>query len=100
MTPDADSELLGWDDSVSPPRLTMRGDWTLDNYAVLGQRIALFRTGAGSVTAGAQGSQVDLSGPGALDTAGASRLFELLGTASQVIEWTLQHGSPLQPGTE
>jgi len=33
MTPDADSELLGWDDSVSPPRLTMRGDWTLDNYA-------------------------------------------------------------------
>jgi phospholipid/cholesterol/gamma-HCH transport system permease protein len=58
----------------------VRGDWTLDNYATMGQWIALFRTGTGSAAAGAQGSHVDLSGLGALDTAGASRLFELLGT--------------------
>ena len=77
---DADSELLAWDDSVSPLRLTVRSDWTLDNYAALGQRIAMFRTGTGGTAASAQGSHVDLSGLGALDTAGASRLFELLGT--------------------
>ena len=72
MTPDANSELLAWDNSVSPTRLTVRGDWTLDNYAALGQRIALFRIGTGSAAAGAQGSHVDLSGLGALDTAGVT----------------------------
>jgi phospholipid/cholesterol/gamma-HCH transport system permease protein len=78
---DPDSELLTWDDSVSPARLIVRGDWTLDNYAALGQQIARFRTdAAGSASmASAQDRHLDLSGLGAVDTAGASRLFELLG---------------------
>lgn len=77
MTTTADSELLDWDTSISPPRLTVCGDWTLNNYVVLGQRIARLRAEAGDLTA-AQRS-VDLTGLGALDTAGASRLYELLG---------------------
>jgi phospholipid/cholesterol/gamma-HCH transport system permease protein len=81
MPSHTDSEFLSWDSSISPPRLTVRGDWTLDNYVALGQQIVRFRTDAlssGGATR-AQGGDVDLSGLGALDTAGASRLFELLG---------------------
>ena len=40
MTTPADSELLGWDTSGGQPRLTVRGDWTLDNYVALGEQIA------------------------------------------------------------
>ena len=70
-----DSEFFSWDCSVSPSRLTVRGDWTLNNYTVLGQQIARLR----AAEADTQGSEVDLSGLGALDTAGVSRLFELPG---------------------
>lgn len=77
MTTGADSELLLWDASESPPRLTVRGDWTLDNYTALGDRINRLRANAGDFT-GAEHS-IDLSGLGALDTAGAARLYELLG---------------------
>jgi phospholipid/cholesterol/gamma-HCH transport system permease protein len=78
MTTGANSKLLAWDSSATPPKLTVRGDWTLDNYAALGQEIARLR-GEVADLAGAQSNQVDLSGLGALDTAGASRLLELLG---------------------
>ena len=77
MTTAADSELLGWDTSGGQPRLSVRGDWTLDNYVALGEQIARLRAEAGDVTA-AQGN-IDLTGLGALDTSGASRLYELLG---------------------
>jgi conserved hypothetical integral membrane protein len=78
MTSGAHSKLLAWDSSAIPPKLTVRGDWTLDNYAALGQEIARLRAEVADL-AGAQSNQVDLSGLGALDTAGASRLLELLG---------------------
>lgn len=78
MTPGANSELLAWDSAAIPPKLTVRGDWTLDNYAALGQEITRLRAEVADL-AGAQSNQVDLSGLGALDTAGASRLLELLG---------------------
>ncbi|WP_025039980.1 ABC transporter permease [Nitrosospira briensis] len=78
MTPGANSRLLAWDSAAIPPKLTVRGDWTLDNYAALGQEITRLRAEVADL-AGAQSNQVDLSGLGALDTAGASRLLELLG---------------------
>lgn len=81
MTPRVDSELVALDSSVSPPRLTVRGDWTLDNYAALGEQIARLRADAAvsASVADVKSSRVDLDGLGALDTAGAARLFELLG---------------------
>ncbi|BCT68118.1 ABC transporter permease [Nitrosospira sp. NRS527] len=78
MTSGANSRLLAWDSAATPPKLTVRGDWTLDNYAALGREIARLRAEVADL-AGAQSNQIDLSGLGALDTAGASRLLELLG---------------------
>lgn len=77
MTIKADSELLAWDKSGRRPTLTIRGNWTLDNYVALGEQIARLRAEAGDSTAALR--DVDLTGLGALDTAGASRLYELLG---------------------
>jgi phospholipid/cholesterol/gamma-HCH transport system permease protein len=77
MTTPADSELLGWDTSGGQPRLTVRGDWTLDNYVALGEQIARLQAKTGDL-APAQGN-IDLTGLEALDTSGASRLYELLG---------------------
>ena len=39
MTAPADSELLAWDESSGRGTLTVRGDWTLDNYVTLGEQI-------------------------------------------------------------
>jgi phospholipid/cholesterol/gamma-HCH transport system permease protein len=77
VTIKADSELLAWDKSGGRPTLTIRGNWTLDNYVALGEQIARLRAEAGDSTAALR--DVDLTGLGALDTAGASRLYELLG---------------------
>lgn len=77
MTSGADSELLLWDASENPPRLNVRGNWTLENYAALGEQIALLRHRSGSLAAAR--CNVDLDGLAALDTAGAARLYELLG---------------------
>jgi phospholipid/cholesterol/gamma-HCH transport system permease protein len=73
----ADSELLAWDESGGRQTLAVRGDWTLDNYAALGEQIARLRAGEGGLSAALP--NVDLSGLGKLDTAGAARLYELLG---------------------
>jgi phospholipid/cholesterol/gamma-HCH transport system permease protein len=60
--------------------VSVRGDWTLGNYAALGEQIARLRGEAGDLaTARYDVGNIDLSGLGALDTAGASRLYELLG---------------------
>ena len=77
MTAPADSELLAWDESSGHRTLTVRGDWTLDNYVTLGEQIARLQAERGDLTA-AQGN-IDLTGLAALDTSGASRLYELLG---------------------
>ena len=45
MTTPADSEL--WWDNGGQPRLTVRGDWTLDNYVALGEQIARLRAETG-----------------------------------------------------
>ncbi|CRM64675.1 putative phospholipid ABC transporter permease protein MlaE [Pseudomonas sp. 31 R 17] len=61
------------DTSRTPPLLRITGDWTLDHYAKLKK---LSNTLDGQYDAGAH---IDLNGLGALDTAGASLLVELLG---------------------
>ncbi len=77
MTSGADSELLLWDASENPPRLNVRGNWTLENYAALGEQIALLRHRSRGLAAARR--NVNLGGLAALDTAGAARLYELLG---------------------
>ena len=61
------------DTSSTPPSLRITGDWTLAHYANLKK---LSDTLDGQYDAGAR---IDLNGLGALDTAGASLLVELLG---------------------
>ncbi|MCU1737806.1 MULTISPECIES: ABC transporter permease [unclassified Pseudomonas] len=61
------------DTSSSPARLRISGDWTLAHYANLKQRAAQL---VGQYDAS---TDIDLNDLGALDTAGASLLVELLG---------------------
>ncbi|MGR3965573.1 ABC transporter permease [Pseudomonas sp. 910_23] len=61
------------DTSSTPPSLRITGDWTLAHYANLKK---LSDTLDGQYDTGAR---IDLNGLGALDTAGASLLVELLG---------------------
>jgi phospholipid/cholesterol/gamma-HCH transport system permease protein len=80
VTTAADSELLAWDNSGGRRTLIVRGDWTLDNYVVLGEQIARLGAEADDLSpAQHDRGNVDLTGLQALDTAGASRLYELLG---------------------
>ncbi|MBV6272902.1 ABC transporter permease [Alcaligenaceae bacterium CGII-47] len=79
MTQAFDSEYFSWDTHSDPSVLNLRGDWTLDNYTVLGEQIARFHAedvGPAALSA----DRVNGAGVTALDTAGASRLFELLGS--------------------
>ncbi|CRM14138.1 ABC transporter permease [Pseudomonas sp. 25 R 14] len=61
------------DASTQPPQLRVSGDWTLAHYSALKQLSASL---GGQYDAS---THVDLNGLGALDTAGASLLVELLG---------------------
>ncbi|WP_017902671.1 ABC transporter permease [Pseudomonas asplenii] len=61
------------DTSTSPPRLRISGDWTLAHYSELKRR------SAGLIGHYDANTTVDLDQLGALDTAGASLLVELLG---------------------
>lgn len=79
MTETPDSAFFYWKTGSHPPTLILRGSWTLDNYVVLGLQIEEFR--ADSTTRQARpDSRIDTEGITALDTAGASRLVELLGS--------------------
>ncbi|MDP9711977.1 UNVERIFIED_ORG: phospholipid/cholesterol/gamma-HCH transport system permease protein [Pseudomonas fluorescens] len=62
------------DTSITPARLRVTGDWTLAHYVDLKQ---LSETLHGQYDAN---TPIDLNGLGALDTAGASLLVELLGS--------------------
>ncbi|SDV08209.1 ABC transporter permease [Pseudomonas mucidolens] len=61
------------DASTQPPRLRVTGDWTLLHYTALKKRSEKL-DGQYDVS-----TRIDLNGLGALDTAGASLLVELLG---------------------
>jgi phospholipid/cholesterol/gamma-HCH transport system permease protein len=73
MTSSTTAGAAHLDTSTSPPQLRITGDWTLAHYANLKK---LSDKLDGQYDAGAR---VDLNGLGALDTAGASLLVELLG---------------------
>lgn len=63
------------DATATPPRLHVAGDWTLAHYASLEQAVASLKSPLGTDTV------IDLSGLGALDTAGASLLADVLGAS-------------------
>lgn len=73
-----DSAFFSWDTGSHPPRLILRGAWTLENYAALGRQIAGFHAG-NTEKAELSAGHIDDKNLTALDTAGASRLVELLG---------------------
>ncbi|MBK5526551.1 ABC transporter permease [Pseudomonas sp. TH06] len=62
------------DTSISPARLRVSGDWTLAHYAELKHLTEKLHGQYDTTTS------IDLNGLGALDTAGASLLVELLGS--------------------
>ncbi|MFJ3486738.1 MlaE family lipid ABC transporter permease subunit [Pseudomonas sp. NPDC090202] len=61
------------DTSANPAQLWIAGDWTLAHYRELRRQTDALKASFGPA------AQVDMSGLGALDTAGASLLVELLG---------------------
>ena len=61
------------DPGASPLRAHIVGDWTLAHYAALRREVQRLRARID------ERSQIELSGLGALDTAGAGLLVELLG---------------------
>lgn len=63
------------DTALTPPRLHIRGEWTLPHYAMLERELRQLRGRIDAQTA------VDLDGIAMLDTAGAALLTELLGAA-------------------
>ena len=73
MTSSTSAGAAHLDTSSTPPLLRITGDWTLAHYADLKK---LSDKLDGQYDAGAR---IDLNGLGALDTAGASLLVELLG---------------------
>ncbi len=73
MTTSTTAGAAHLDTTTAPPLLRITGDWTLAHYANLKK---LSDTLDGQYDAGAR---IDLNGLGALDTAGASLLVELLG---------------------
>ncbi|MGB3126444.1 MAG: ABC transporter permease [Pseudomonas sp.] len=73
MTTSTTAGAAHLDSTSTPPLLRITGDWTLAHYANLKK---LSDTLDGQYDAGAR---IDLNGLGALDTAGASLLVELLG---------------------
>ncbi len=78
MTLDIQSSFVSWDPSVTPPKLSVHGDWILANYADLAHELARLRA-AGIAEIDLRKASIELANLGALDTAGASQLFEFLG---------------------
>ncbi len=76
------------DTSHSPALLRVTGDWTLAHYADLSRLSEKLRGQYDSNT------HIDLNGLGALDTAGASLLVELLGGPSV---WANLPNIPIAP---
>lgn len=74
----ADFTFFSWDGAGQPHTLALRGDWTLKNYVAIGREIARFHA-QDNGNAALAASRIDGSALAALDTAGASRLVDLLG---------------------
>ncbi|MDF3198286.1 ABC transporter permease [Pseudomonas sp. 1912-s] len=83
MTSSTTAGAAHLDTSTQPPQLRITGDWTLAHYANL-KKLSEKLDGQYDV-----GTRIDLNGLGALDTAGASLLVELLGP--ERIEQSAEH---------
>ncbi len=73
MTERQPTELLSLDNNVTPVRISISGDWVLKHYGLLEPYVAQLRLRLSDA------ATFDLSQLGALDTAGAALLVELLG---------------------
>jgi len=74
MTTTALPGQLQLDTSASPPLMHVSGDWTLAHFATLQSQVAAQRGAESPAT-------LDFAGLGALDTAGAALLAEIIGSA-------------------
>ncbi|MFV3305568.1 ABC transporter permease [Pseudomonas sp. NY15181] len=74
MTTTAQPGQLQLDSRSSPPLMHVSGDWTLAHFSTLESQVA-------GVRHGDQPAALDFSGLGALDTAGAALLAEVIGGA-------------------
>lgn len=92
MTPGSHTGTARLDTSRSPARLWVGGDWTLAHYAQL-KRLSESLRGQYD-----ENTLIDLNGLGALDTAGASLLVELLG--SERLGKTTEHPDCSLPAAE
>lgn len=79
MTQASDFEFFSWNTHSAPNTLRLQGIWTLDNYTVLGRQIEHFHAEYANLGV-LSADHVDAEGITALDTAGASRIVELLGS--------------------
>lgn len=75
MTQRDDAQFLNWTMSGDQVSLSVQGRWVLAHYEALGACIERFRRDCANATV----HTVDASGLAALDTAGASRIYTLLG---------------------
>ncbi|MCP1453409.1 ABC transporter permease [Pseudomonas kilonensis] len=92
MTPGSPTGTARLDTSRSPAQLWVGGDWTLAHYAQL-KRLSESLRGQYD-----ENTLIDLNGLGALDTAGASLLVELLG--SERLGKTAEHPDCSLPAAE
>lgn len=74
MTTTAQPGQLQLDSAANPPLLHINGDWTLAHFAALKAQVAAQRQSESP-------AQLDFAGLGALDTAGAALLAEIIGGA-------------------
>ncbi|MDN6858516.1 MlaE family lipid ABC transporter permease subunit [Pseudomonas sp. CAN2814] len=74
MTTTAQPGQLQLDTSASPPLMRVSGDWTLAHFATLETQVAAQRSAESPAA-------LDFAGLGALDTAGAALLAEIIGGA-------------------
>ncbi|WP_236171655.1 ABC transporter permease [Pseudomonas pseudonitroreducens] len=74
MTTTAQPGQLQLDSAANPPLLHISGDWTLAHFAALKAQVAAQRQSESP-------AQLDFAGLGALDTAGAALLAEIIGGA-------------------
>jgi len=91
MNPSTATGSAQLDASTTPPSLRVAGDWTLVHYATLERSTAALKGRLDKAAA------IDLSGLGALDTAGASLLASLLG-ATRLGD--LAHADPSLPAAQ
>ncbi|MCP1649343.1 ABC transporter permease [Pseudomonas nitroreducens] len=89
MTTTAQPGQLQLDSAANPPLLHISGDWTLAHFAALKAQVAAQRQSESP-------AQLDFAGLGALDTAGAALLAEIIGGARMSQLGQIAHNLPAE----